>query len=175
MNQEFTGEPDNNVTALDSRRSTGIHQPTLSAPKWLENHIAELRDAGHTTTESFAVLAEGQAAGYTAEALRSAASKNPDVKVIKRTPRTSVWDITGNRPATFRPATVWVANYIDRLPAGTTEIDKDSFKTAAVAAGYTWTAVRHAALNDPRVESVPAEGDSTVKRIWIITNTEETA
>ena len=163
------------VTDIGSRRSPEIHQPTLSAPKWLENHINILRAEGRDTAESFAVYAAGEAAGYPVEALRGAASKHPDVKVIKRTPRTSVWDITGNRPATFRPATVWVANYIDRLPAGTTEIDKDSFKTSAVAAGYTWTAVRHAALNDPRVESVPAEGDSTVKRIWIITNTEETA
>ncbi|WP_231963470.1 hypothetical protein [Mycobacterium adipatum] len=163
------------VTDLDTRRSTEIHKPTLSAPKWLENHISILLAEGRETAESFAVYAAGEAAGYPVEALRSAASKHPDVKVIKRGPRTSVWDITGDRPTTFRPATVWVANYIDRLPSGTTEIDKDSFKTAAVAAGYTWTAVRHAALNDPRVESVPAEGDSTVKRIWIITNTEETA
>lgn len=166
--REVQGEPGNNVTDLDTRRSHEIHKPTLSAPKWLENHIAALRGGGHSTAESFAVLAEGQAAGYTAEALRSAASKNPDVKVIKRTPRTSVWDITGNRPTTFRPAIEWVDTYIRRLPEGSTVVDREDLRAAAEQAGYSWTAVRHAALNHQRVESAPAEGDSTVKRVWIL-------
>ncbi len=153
------------VTDLDSRRSP---DPRQSARQWLNEHIAALRDAGITTAESFAVFAAGQEAGYPIEALRTAASRHPDVKVVNRTPRTSIWDISGTRPETYRPATAWVQDYITALPAGSTEIDRDAFKAAALAAGYTWTAARHAALNHPRVESAPAEGDSTVKRIWLL-------
>jgi len=179
-NPDQVGQGDHSasVTELDSRRSSDIHQPTLSAPKWMENHIATLRAEGHDTAESFAVYAAGEAVGYPIDALRSAASKNPDVRVIKRTPRTSVWDITGNRPTTFRPAIEWVDSYISSLPEGSDSMDRAEFRAAAEQAGYTWTAVRHAALNHRRVESAPAEGDSTVKRIWILkpaSDTEETA
>jgi hypothetical protein len=153
------------VTDLDSRRSP---DPRQSARQWLNEHIAALRDTGITTAESFAVFAAGQEAGFPIEALRTAASRHPDVKVVNRTPRTSIWDISGTRPETYRPATAWVQDYITALPAGSTEIDRDAFKAAALAAGYTWTAARHAALNHPRVESAPAEGDSTVKRIWLL-------
>ncbi|MHC9292497.1 hypothetical protein ACRCUN_08500 [Mycobacterium sp. LTG2003] len=165
---EVHGVPEATVTDLDSRRSPEVHQPTLSAPKWFDNHITALREAGHDTAESFAVFAAGQAAGYSVDSLRSAASKHPGVKVIKRTPRTSVWDITGNRPTAFRPATEWVDSYIRHLPEGSTVMDRDDFRAAAEQAGYTWTAVRHAALDHERVESVPAEGDSAVKRTWIL-------
>lgn len=165
VNREFTGEPSATVTELDSRRSAEVHQPTLSAPKWLENHIATLRAEGRDTAESFAVLQAGKAAGYSPHALRTAASKSPLVKVIGRGPRTSVWDITGGN-AVYKPAGAWVQEYIDGLPEGTTEIDRDAFRAAAESARYTWTAARHAALDHPRIRSTPAEGDSTVKRIW---------
>ncbi|TVX97857.1 hypothetical protein FPV58_22040 [Mycolicibacterium porcinum] len=164
---EVTRDHPATVTDLDSRRSSDLHKPTLSAPKWLANHIAQLRAAGKDTAESFAVFEAGQAAGYSVDALRTAASKNPDVKVVGRGPRTSVWDITGGK-VTYRPAGAWVQQYLDALPEGTTEIDRDDFRHAAQAAGYTWTAVRHAALDHARIESVPAEGDSAVKRIWTI-------
>lgn len=160
-------DAEHNVTNIDSRRSSEIHRPTLSAPKWLENHLATLRAEGNDTTESFAVIEAGQAAGYTADALRTAASKSPMVRVIGRGPRTSIWDITGGN-AVYKPAVAWVDEYIDSLPENTTEIDRDAFREAAEAARYTWTAARHAALNHPRVRSEPAEGDSTVKRIWAL-------
>ncbi|GAB5895890.1 hypothetical protein OKHIL_16970 [Mycolicibacterium mageritense] len=165
---EVTRDHPATVTDLDSRRSLDLHKPTLSAPKWLANHIAQLRTEGKGTAESFAVFEAGQAAGYSVDALRTAASKNPDVKVVGRGPRTSVWDITGGK-VTYRPAGAWVQQYLDALPEGATEIDRDHFRHAAQAAGYTWTAVRHAALDHARIESVPAEGDSAVKRIWILT------
>ena len=79
-----------------------------------------------------------------------------------------MWDITGQRPTTFRPAIEWVDTYINDLPEGITNMDRAEFRAAAEQAGYTWTAVRHAALNHRRVESAPAEGDSTVKRIWVL-------
>lgn len=163
-------EPDATITDLDSRRSTG---PSQSAREWLRDHLETLRNAGHTTAESAEVFAAGQAAGHPIEGLRTAASRNPDVKVINRTPRTSVWDISGNRPATFRPATEWVAAYVDSLPVDSTVIDREDFRAAAEQAGYSWTAARHAALNHKRIASAPAEGDSTVKRIWVLKPAEE--
>lgn len=166
------GDHSGNVTQLDSRSSHEPHQPTLSAPKWLENHLAMLRAEGQQTAESFAVFEAGQACGYSVDALRTAASKSPLVKVIGRGPRTSIWDITGSN-AVYKPAVAWVHDYIDSLPEGATEIDRDALKAAALADNYTWTAVRHAALHHPRVESVPAEGDSSVKRIWLLHNNEE--
>lgn len=162
------------VTDLHTRRPTDVHQPTLSAPKWLENHLAVLRSEGNDTAESFAVIEAGQTAGYTADALRTAASKSPLVTVIGRGPRTSIWDITGGN-AVYKPAVVWVQEYLDSLPEDAIEIDRDALREAAEAARYTWTAVRHAALNHPRIRSEPAEGESTVKRIWTLKSTGTTS
>lgn len=164
---EVHGVPAATVTDLDSRRSDSSEAPKLSARQWFADYIARLQEAGQTTVESFAVFTAGQAADYPVEALRTAASRHPEVRVISRGPRTSVWDITGKK-ATYRPATAWVDDYINALPEQTTEIDRDDLRAAAQAAGYTWTAVRHAALNHDRIESVPAEGDSAVKRKWTI-------
>ncbi|OBK12971.1 hypothetical protein A5637_20675 [Mycolicibacterium fortuitum] len=160
-------------TAKRRRQQTSI--PKLSARQWFDGHISELREGGSSTAESFAVFTAGKSAGYSIEALRAAASRHPEVKVISRSPRSSTWDITGNRQATYRPATAWVDDYIDSLPEGAESIDRDEFRTAAQAAGYTWTAARHAALNHDRVSSIPAEGDSAVKRIWALSPRQETA
>ncbi|SCX24765.1 hypothetical protein [Mycolicibacterium fluoranthenivorans] len=174
VNHEFTGEPSATVTDLDSRRSHEVPQlnadvapPKLTARQWFDYHIAGLIADGQTTAESLAVYAAGEAAGHPIDALRSAASRNPDVRVITRSPRGSTWDITGTK-SQYMPATEWVNSYIGRIPAGSTSVDRDDFRAAAEQAGYSWTAVRHAALNHKRVASAPAEGDSTVKRIWIL-------
>jgi hypothetical protein len=166
------GDHSHNVTELDTRRSDDDQGRKLPARQWFDNHIADLRDAGHTTAESFAVFAAGDAAGHPTEALRTAASRHPDVKVISRSPRTATWDITGTQRTTYRPATAWVGEYLDGLPDGTQTIDREDFRAAARTAGYSWTAVRHAALNHDRIQSVPTEGNSTVKRVWVITSAE---
>lgn len=77
------------VTELDSRRSHATDTPKLSAQKWLDNHIDNLRAAGLTTVESFAVYAAGEAEDYNMGALRTAASKNKFVTTIDRTSRGS--------------------------------------------------------------------------------------
>ncbi|NOP97921.1 hypothetical protein [Mycolicibacterium fortuitum] len=169
------GEPEATVTDLDSRRSSDLGDPKPSAREWLTNHIDTLRAAGYETAESFAVFEAGQAAGYPIEALRTAASRCSSVTVIARSPRSSTWSITGTAQPAYRPAKAWVDNYIDSLPEGAESIDREEFRTAAQAAGYTWTAARHAALNHDRVSSIPAEGDSAVKRIWALSPAVETA
>ena len=161
VNQKFTGEPLAKVTDLDTRRSHEQTHPRLSAQKWLDNHIDGLRKAGTTTIESFAVYSLGEAEGYRIAALRTAASNNKFVKTIDRTSRGSTWDITGSGTAPYRPAHEWVSRYLDGLPADTTIVDKDAFEIAAKAAGYSWTAARHAAVNHPRIESVQGGGNET--------------
>lgn len=166
VNPEFTGEPPSNITNLDSRRSHDPARPKLSAQKWLDNHIDGLRQAGTTTIESFAVYSLGEAEGYRIAALRTAASNNRYVKTIDRTSRGSTWDITGTDKAPYRPAHEWVSRYLDGLPADTTTVDKDAFEIAAKAAGYTWTAARHAAVSHPRISTEKGDGKETV---WFIT------
>lgn len=168
VNHEFTGEPATSVTNLDTRRSHESRPPKLSCQKWLDDHIAGLLEKGQTTAESFAVYGAGQAQGYSLDALRSAANRSKSVTVINRTDNGSTWDITGTNAPDYRPAHKWVSDYLDRLPADATTVDREHIRRAAEASGYSWTSVRHAALTHPRIESVPAEGDSTTKRLWLI-------
>lgn len=165
VNHEFTGEPPANVTDLDSRRSHDSDPPKLSCQKWFNAHIDQLREAGTTTVESFAVYSVGEAEGYRIAALRTAASNNPNVTTIDRTSRGSTWDITGASTPSYRSAREWISKYLDSLPAGTTAIDKDDFHRAARAQGYSDTATRHAALKHDRIESVQTPGRETT---WML-------
>lgn len=171
VNRQFTGEPSNNVTNLDSRRSGDSSATKPSCQKWFNNHIARLVADGETTASSFAVYAAGQAEGYTRQQLRTAASSHPDVTVIDRTGGKATWDITGSQQAPYRSALEWVNHYLDQLPAGT-EIDKDRFRLAGVAAGHSWTATRRGATESGRIESVRGDGLETV---WVLKPSEETA
>lgn len=81
------------VTDLDSRRSHDADRPKLSCRKWFRNHIAGLREAGHTTVSAFAVYEAGRAEGYSQEAMRQAASNHPDIEVIDRTGGRITWSI----------------------------------------------------------------------------------
>lgn len=152
VNQEFTGEPAGNVTELHSRRSPEVHKPTLSAPKWLNNHLAMLRAQGHQTADSLAVYQAGEAEGHKIAALRSAASNNSTITVVDRSGGTSTWDITGTTVTGYQPAADWVATYLEALPVGA-EIDKAAFQAAAAANKHSWTAARHAAIESGRIES----------------------
>lgn len=166
VNSRFTGELSATITDLDSRRSHESERPRQTARAWLAEHLAKLRAAGHTTAESFAVLEAGEAAGYSRQSVRVAASDSPEVTVIGRRGKVSVWDITGAATARHQGAATWVANYIERLARdGHTEVDKEKFRAAAQAAGYTWTAARHAATDSGRIESIPGHGSTTV---WVI-------
>ncbi|ORV85556.1 hypothetical protein AWC11_01650 [Mycobacterium interjectum] len=162
------GEPPDNVTSLDTHRSHGDHRPKLSCQKWFNNHIAELRAAGHTTAESFAVNRAGEAAGYTRGNLSQAASGHPDVVAIARTSRGATWSIIGDRRSAYVPATEFFAQYLSNLPPNATQIDQNDYQRASAAAGYSWEAAAKAATKHPRVESVPAAGNSRNDRVWLI-------
>lgn len=167
VNREFTGEPPANVTDLDSRRSHDSEPAKPTGRDWFANHIADLRAAGHETAESFAVLDAGQAAGYSRQTIRNAASDHPDITVIGRKGTIAIWDITGTRKTKHTSARDWTANYLDGLIRDDIDVvDKELFRHAAEAAGYSWTSARHAVTDSGRIESVPGSGSET---IWQIT------
>ncbi|OBJ95129.1 hypothetical protein A5746_01875 [Mycolicibacterium conceptionense] len=154
------------VTDLDSRRSHDSDPPKLTGRAWLANHLAALRAAGHTTAESFAVLDAGEAAGFARQTIRVAASDHPDITVIGRNGKVAVWDITGTRKTKHTSAADWTANYLDNLTRdGIDLVDKEKFRHAATAAGYSWTSARHAATDSGRIESVPGTGSETIWKI----------
>jgi len=158
-----TGVPEATVTEIDSRRS---HRPRETAREWLAQHLAKLRAEGHTTAESFAVLAAAEAAGHARQSVRVAASDSREVTVIGRRGKIAIWDITGTATTRHQGAAIWVAKYIRRLAAdGHTFVDKDKFRAAAQAAGYSWTSARHAATESGLIESEPGEGSRTT---WVI-------
>lgn len=169
-NPDHRGQGDHpaTVTDLDTRRSHISERPKLTGREWLTQHLAELRATGQTTAESFAVLDAGEAAGFARQTIRVAASDSPEVTVVGRKGKIAIWDITGTGKAKHQGAVAWTANYIDRLARdGITVVDKEMFRAAATAAGYSWTSARHAATESERVESVPGTGSTT---IWTITN-----
>src|SRR5690606_28201385 len=103
---------------LNSRRSQDEARPKLSCQKWFDSRIADLVAEGHTTASSFAVYAEGQAAGYSRQQLRTAASSHPDVSVIDRAGGKATWNIVGTASTPYRSALEWANHYFDTLPAG---------------------------------------------------------
>lgn len=161
------------VTDLDSRRSHDTDEPKVSCPQWFNSYIADLQAAGHTTTTAFAAIEAGMAQGYAKGLIRQAASNHPDVHTLDRKGSTATWSITGGRPATkLVSAADWTANYIDGLDRdGITVVNKDTFRKAGEAAGYSWTSLRHAATDSGRIRSTPSTGSET---IWQI-QAEETA
>ncbi|MCV7040914.1 hypothetical protein BST36_16865 [Mycolicibacterium moriokaense] len=165
---EVTRDHSATVTELDTRRSQDSERPKLTGREWLAQHLAELRAAGHTTAQSFAVLDAGEAAGFARQTIRVAASDSPDVTVVGRKGKIAIWDITGADKDKHQGAVAWTANYIEALARdGIGVVDKEKFRAAATAAGYSWTSARHAATESERIESVPGTGSTT---IWHIVN-----
>jgi hypothetical protein len=167
------GDHSNNVTELDTRRSHDSEPPKLTAREWFANHISELQSAGHTTTKSVAVLTAGEAAGFTRNNLRQAASAHPDVKTIDRKGGTATWSIEpGKDVPEYRSATKWFAEFIDRQTVDT--ILPEDARIAGEAAGIPWHSIVHAAAVSPRIESVSANGNAKNNRLWnIIATTEQ--
>lgn len=151
-------------TAKLRRQQT--HQPgnKLIAREWIEQHIAGLIAAGETTASSFAVYAAGEAAGYTRQQLRVAVSDNPTITVIGRKGKAAIWDLTGTQRTRHRSAAAWTDDYLDQFTAGQV-VEKNTFRHAATAAGYSWTAARHAVTESGRIESLPGNGSETIWRI----------
>lgn len=168
LNSEFSPEPRATVTELDFRRSAESGRPEMTCRKWLDQHLGELRAAGHTTAESFAVYQAGRVAGYSKSNLSQAASLHPDIVVIARTSRSATWSITGDEQDAHLSAPEFFAQYLDALPAGTIEIDRDDYLRVAAEAGYDEVMACRAANRHPRIQSVPVpgHGDRSHDRIW---------
>ena len=143
-------------------------RPKLSCSKWLDAHHADLLAAGHTSAESLELFAAGEAAGYSRQQCRVAVSSHPDFKIMTRAAKNTTWSITGADTG-YKPASNWVIDYLDTLPANTQTVDKAHFRQAAGEAGYGWDAARHAIIKCGRVETVPAVGNSRADTIWHIT------
>nr|WP_207949660.1 hypothetical protein [Mycobacterium eburneum] len=163
---EYSAVPPATVTDLDSRRSPETERPKLSCAKWFDNHIAELRAAGHTTAESFAVFAAGEAAGYNRQNLATAANNHPDVRVAGRRNKGTTWSIDPTQQIDYKPVHEWVDDYLATLPADTTEIDRGHFRAAGQQRGYTWENLRKAIRQHPRVDPQPVRGQR--ESAWIL-------
>lgn len=163
----------NNVTDLDTRRSHASAPEKLTAREWFANHIAELQKAGHTTVKSFAVMTAGEAAGFTRNNLRQAASAHPDVQTIDRKGGTATWSIEpGKDVPEYEGAPQWLDKFLDRQTE--TVIRPEDARIAGEAAGHPWHSVRRAAGMSPRIRSIPAHGDAKNDRLWqIVTDVEE--
>lgn len=159
----------NNVTDLDTRRSHESVRPKLSCQKWLNQHVADLLDAGHTTVESFAVIEAGQALGYSKGSIHQAVSAHPDMRTVSRKRGRAIWSITPDeKPPQYESAAAWLDRWLDHQEGDT--VTPDDAKTAGIGAGHPWDSVRRAAGLSTRIESIPAHGDSKTERIWRITD-----
>lgn len=157
------GEPSATVTDLDSRRSHESDRPKLSCQRWFDQYIADLREAGHTTTDVLAAYAAGQAFGYSRQSVATAASAHPTVKPIGR----GEWSLTGEHAP--HPTALEVINdYFDQLPAKTEVINQADFYAFAEQRGITQHTARKTIVRSGRVDSVPAHGSAKSERIWCI-------
>ncbi|MEZ0341528.1 hypothetical protein ACAG25_16270 [Mycobacterium sp. pV006] len=160
------------VTDLDSRRSHETERPKLSCQKWLNQHIEQLVQQGHTTVESFAVIEAGQAKGYTKGSIHQAVSAHPDMRTVSRKRGRAIWSITPeHKPPRYESAAAWLDKWLDQQETNT--VTPDDAKRAGTAAGHPWDSVRRAAGLSTRIESIPAHGDSKTERVWRITGTED--
>ncbi|WP_131812663.1 hypothetical protein [Mycolicibacterium peregrinum] len=164
---EVHGVPEATVTELDSHRSNDSERPKLSCQKWLNQHVEQLRAAGHTTIESFAVIEAGQALGYTKGSIHQAVSAHPDMRTVDRKRGRAIWSITPDyRPPRYESADAWLDGWLDKQ--GSDTVDPNDAKIAGEAAGHNWDSVRRAAGRMARIESVPAHGEARTERIWNI-------
>lgn len=158
------GEPEATVTDLDSRRSPDLHQPKLSCAKWFDNFVIQLRAAGETAFNSFAVRSASAAEGYSENLLHQAIAAHPDVVLLERKGGNAVWSITGE-PTRYQPVLSWFNDWLDALPTNAGEVDKAALKHDCEAAGHSWESLRRDVVQRcPRIESVK-NGRSTIWRI----------
>lgn len=154
VNQRFTGEPQATVTDIDSRRSPELHQPKLSAAKWLENHLIMLRADGHTTAESFAVYGAADADGVSKGSLKQAVAACDDIKVIGRKGNATTWSIVPGGIAEYVTGEGVISKFLGDAGLSPGDvIDKAELAAAAERAGVTWKAMLAAARKHPRIAS----------------------
>lgn len=147
-----------------------------SCPKWLAAHIADLQNAGRTTTDSSAIHSAGKAAGHSTASISNAITANPTINETGRQGLTIIYDITG-RATGYTPLPAWVRSYVDnQIRNGTTDvIDKHAFKKAATDANHNWeSAARYLRDSSGLITIEPDPGADTRKTIWRIVPTADT-
>lgn len=171
---EVHAVPPASVTKLDSRRSLETSKPKVPCPQWLTQYITELRADGHTRISSFAVYQAGQAEGHSKGSIGQAVDKHPDMIAVGREGRSHIFSLTGESNG-YKPATEWVHDYLDALPASSHVIDKDHLRSAAEAAGHGWDAATQALRESGRVLQ-ELDPNNRRRTTWRIKRTsEETA
>jgi len=151
----------------DTRPSSAQQRPKIACREWLHQYVLDLLESGHTQTTAFAIKAAGQAAGYSEASVGQAIHKHPGIVTITRKGGTVVYSITGE-DTEYMPVTDWVHTYIDEIAAHTDIIDKDHYKNAAAARGYSWDSARTAIRNCGRITSEPAPGRTGHHTLWRI-------
>lgn len=112
----------------------------LTAPRWINDHVAELVADGVEIVESVPVYTAGQAAGHGIDALRQAAKKCPLITPIGRRGNATLWRLgTGSGANEIVTAEAWLTEYLREaggwVTAGTVYAD-------AAAAKYTREAIK---------------------------------
>ncbi|MDO3240022.1 hypothetical protein P5W04_07830 [Mycobacteroides abscessus subsp. abscessus] len=162
---EVHGVPEATVTDLDTRRSPESERPKVSCRKWFGEYVSRALESGATRLDPFAVIADGEACGYKEQNIRVAASAHADITAV-RDERTTWWSLTGERP--FGPSKV-LTDYLEQLPANTTEIDQNDYYAYAERNGVERTLARKTAVKSELIQSVPAHGASQSERRWLLT------
>ncbi|MBP2450507.1 hypothetical protein [Mycolicibacterium lutetiense] len=157
-------DPGATITDLDSRRSHDSERPKVSCRKWFEEYVSKALASGATRLNPFAVIAAGEAYGYKEQNIRVAASAHADITAV-RDERTTWWSLTGER--LFGPSKV-LTDYLEQLPANTTEVDQNDYYAYAERNGIERTLARKTAVKSELIESVPAHGASQSERRWLI-------
>lgn len=167
------GVPEATVTDLDSRRSHEVTKPKVSCPEWLAQYVTALRADGRARVSSFAVYQAGQAAGHSKGSIGQAIDKHPDLVAVGREGRSHIFSLTGELSA-YKPATEWVHDYLDALPANSSVIDKEDLRSAAQSAGHGWDAAAQALRESGRVHQELDPNNRRRTRWRIKPATEET-
>jgi hypothetical protein len=142
-----------NVTDLDSRRSPELHQPKLTAPQVLENHLIQERAAGKTTTDSFAIQQAFMRHSHLSDqSRRQAIHANPDLKPARRQGGDVTYSIIPGQEVRCENTRTWIDDWLTANPPAGGVIDKAAMQADAKAADITWDAITKAARQHPRID-----------------------
>ncbi|WP_225592944.1 hypothetical protein [Mycolicibacterium fortuitum] len=163
---EVHGVPDETVADLETSSSNDSDRPKLSCPKWIKQHVAELRATGIQYVAAFAVYEAGIAAGYSKSSIGNAAQLCPDIRTAAVRAGVTWWCIDPTETVTYKPLPQFINDYLNSQTANAEVIDQDHFYTAVDAAGLDRTSARTALTRSGRIDSIPAHGQSQSDRIW---------
>lgn len=153
-------------TAKHRRQRTNGNRPKLSCPKWINQHVAELRASGIQYIASFAVYEAGRAVGYSKSSIGNAAQLCPDIRIAANRAGVTWWCIDPTEAITYKPLSQFIDDYLSAHPPTTEVVDQSDFYAAVDAAGLDRTSARTALTRSGRIDSQPAPGQSHAVQIW---------